>query len=149
MYGQLSNLYLCLELDFEGLPPWLPRCFNEWLLLCLLRCRSRCLWSPVFGLWSPRRPKIEFYFFTNNILLKQARKGFRPPSAMKGIGYFQNLRNLLRIFLEFFWIFWEIFWEFFRRIFLKEFIWRNFWEKYFGRIFWEDIFGRNSLGGIT
>ena len=33
---------------------------------------------------------------------KQARKGFWPPSAMKGIGYFQNLRNLLRIFLEFF-----------------------------------------------
>ena len=76
MYGQLSNLYLCLELDFEGLPPWLPRCFNEWLLLCLLRCRSRCLWSPVFGLWSPRRPKIEFYFFTNNILLKKNNSNY-------------------------------------------------------------------------
>ena len=24
-------------------------------------------------------------------LFKQARKGFRPPSAMKGIGYFPNL----------------------------------------------------------
>ena len=78
MYGQLSNLYICLELDFEGLPPWLPRCFNEWLLLCLLRCRSRCLWSPVFGLWSPRRPKnlnwiyffqIIFYLKNNNLVI--------------------------------------------------------------------------------
>ena len=31
---------------------------------------------------------------------KQARNGFRPPSAMKGMGYFQNLRNFLGIFLE-------------------------------------------------
>ena len=54
---------------------------------------------------------------------KQARKGFRPPSAMKGIGYFQNLGNFLIFFLEFFW---------------------NFLG-----IFLVDIFGRNSLGGIT
>jgi len=25
---------------------------------------------------------------------KQARKGFRPPSAMKGMGYFQNLLDI-------------------------------------------------------
>ena len=36
------------------------------------------------------------------LLIKHARKGFRSPSAMKGVGYFQNLRNLLRIFWEFF-----------------------------------------------
>ena len=51
---------------------------------------------------------------------KQARKGFRPPSAMYGIGYFQNLRNFLRNCLEIVWTF-------------------------FGQIFWEDLFGRNSL----
>ena len=28
-----------------------------------------------------------------DVLEKQAQKGFRPPSAMKGIGYFQNLRK--------------------------------------------------------
>ena len=36
----------------------------------------------------------------DEFLVKQARKGFRPPSAMKGIGYFQNLKNLLRNSLE-------------------------------------------------
>ena len=89
-------------------------------------------------------------------LKKQARKGFRPPSAMKGIGYFQNLRNLLRNFLEIFWI---LFWEFFGRIFwedfLEEFIWKIVLEKFvLGRIFWggyfwEEFFERNSLRGIT
>ena len=67
-------------------------------------------------------------------LNKQARKGFRPPSAMKGMGYFQNLRNLLK---DFFWrnFLGEIFWRiFFGRIFLGGF---------FGRIFWVDF-----LGGI-
>ena len=59
-----------------------------------------------------------------NFQTKHARKGFWPPSAMKGIGYFQNLGNLLRNCLE-------IFWEFFRRNFLGGF------------------FGKNSLGGIT
>ena len=73
---------------------------------------------------------------------KQARKGFRPPSAMKGIGYFQNLGNLLRNFLEIFWIFWGIIWKFFRRIFfggihLEEFFGRIFLGGFFGRIFWE------------
>ena len=53
-----------------------------------------------------------------------------PPSAMKGIGYFQNLRNFLRFFLDFFL---EIFWE------DDEFFWRNF----FGEFFWKDV-----LGGI-
>jgi hypothetical protein len=59
---------------------------------------------------------------------------------MKGIGYFQNLRN----FSEFFWIFLGIFWEFFRRIFLEEFFWKNF----FGEFFWKDFFGRIFLGGF-
>ena len=31
------------------------------------------------------------------LVVKQARKGFRPPSAMKGMGYFQKLRNFLDI----------------------------------------------------
>ena len=79
-------------------------------------------------------------------LKKQARKGFRPPSAMKGIGYFQNLRNLLRNFLEIFWI---LFWEFFGRIFWKNLFGRLFWRNLFwGGFFGEDIFGRNSLRGI-
>ena len=69
-----------------------------------------------------------------NHLNKQARKGFRPPSAMK----------------EIFWIVLGIFWEdFFGGIYLAEFFGRNF----FGGFFWEDFFGgffwRNSLGGIT
>ena len=34
-----------------------------------------------------------------NLTNKQARKGFRPPSAMKGIGYFQNLRFFGRNYL--------------------------------------------------
>ena len=49
---------------------------------------------------------------------KQARKGFRPLSAMFVI------------------IFFEIFWEFFGRIFREK-----FWKDFFG----EDFFGRNSL----
>ena len=99
---------------------------------------------------------------------EQARKGFRPPSAMMGIGYFQNLRNLLRNFLDFIL---GIFWEFFRRIFWRNLLggifWRNFLggfylggffrEDFFGRIFWEDLlggffgrnFGRNFLGGFV
>ena len=57
-------------------------------------------------------PKVDILFRTQFPSLgifinKQARKGFRPPSAMKGIGYFQNLRNLMKI--EIFWIFWGIF----------------------------------------
>ena len=73
---------------------------------------------------------------------KQARKGFRPPSAMKGIGYFQNLRkNFLTIFLEIF-----VFWKFFSRIFFEEFFFgRIFWKKLLREIFWEDFF----LGGGT
>ena len=74
-------------------------------------------------------------------LVKQARKGFRPPSAMKGIGYFQNLRNLLRNCLE-------IFWEFFRRIFLEEFLGEFFLGGFFERIFWKEFFKRNFLGGF-
>ena len=64
---------------------------------------------------------------------KQALKGFRPLSAMKGIGCFQNLRNFFRNCLEIF-----------QEDFLEEFFWRNFfggifWEKFFGRIFWEEF----------
>ena len=56
---------------------------------------------------------------------KQARKGFRPLSAMKGIGCFQNLRNFFRNCLE---IVWKLFGFFF-----------GFFGKFFG-IFWEEFF---------
>ena len=49
--------------------------------------------------------------------LKQARKDFRPSSAMKGIGYFQNLTKFLRNCLEI------------------------FWQDFFGGISLEDFFG--------
>ena len=74
---------------------------------------------------------------------KQARKGFPPPSAMKGGDTFK----ILEIFWKFFGYFWNflgIFWEFFRRIFWEEFFERNF----FGGFFWEDLFGRIFLGGF-
>ena len=73
---------------------------------------------------------------------------------MKGVGYFQNLRNFLEMFL----IFLGIFWEFFRRIFegisleeiFGEIFGRNFFGRiflggFFGRIFWEEFFGRNLI----
>ena len=60
---------------------------------------------------------------------------------MKGMGYFQNLRN----FLEIFWIFVGIFWEFFRRIFLEELFGRNV----LGGFFREEFFGRNYLVEIN
>ena len=41
-----------------------------------------------------------FYFAHENI--KQARKGFRPPSGMKGIEYFQKNLDLLGSFLGIF-----------------------------------------------
>ena len=76
--------------------------------------------------------------------MKQARKGFRPPSAMKGIGYFQNLRNLLRNFFGFF--------GEFLGDFLGGFFWKNLFGGIFGRnfleFFWEDFFGRIFLRGI-
>ena len=76
-------------------------------------------------------------------MAKQARKGFRPPSAMKGMEYFQNLRN----FLEIFWIFLGILWEFFRRNFFGGIFREIFVRNFFGRIFWED-FWEDFLGGI-
>ena len=72
---------------------------------------------------------------------KQAHKGFRPPSAMWGIGYFQD-QELLRNCLEIVWIFWGFFWDFFE-IFLGGFFWRifleDFFRGFFGRIFWGGI----------
>jgi hypothetical protein len=59
----------------------------------------------------------------------------------RGIGYFQNLRNVLRIVLNFFWIFWGIFgdWGFF----LGGFFGRNFFGGFFLELFFlEDFFGR-------
>ena len=53
-----------------------------------------------FDLVFSKIKKLRFSFF-----VKQAQTGFWPPNAMKVIGYFQNLRDLLRIFLEFLWIF--------------------------------------------
>ena len=58
------------------------------------------------------------------LTIKQARKGFRPPGAMKGIGYFQN-EKLFRNFLG---NVWRIFWG------------GIFWEDFFGRIGWEEFF---------
>ena len=59
---------------------------------------------------------------------KQARKGFRPPSAMFVIISF------------------GIFLEFFERIVFGGLFGRNFfsgifWEKFFGGVFWEDLLG--------
>ena len=59
---------------------------------------------------------------------KQARKGFRPPSAM--------------FVIISFWIFLE----FFERIVFGGLFGRNFfsgifWEKFFGGVFWEDLLG--------
>ena len=71
--------------------------------------------------------RILIFIFVIVFSRKQARKGFRPPSAIKGIGYFQNLRN----FLDFFWIFGSIFGDFFGGI---------VWEIFFRIIFWEDFF---------
>ena len=67
---------------------------------------------------------------------KQARKGFRPLSEMKGIRYFQNSRNFLKNCLEIFCNFLRIFLEdFFEGIFLTECFWRNV----LGDMFWEDF----------
>ena len=75
---------------------------------------------------------------------KQARKGFRPLSAMQRIGYFQNLGNFLRNCLEFFWILGGIFWEFFCKIFLEEFFGRDLLGRFFGDgFFWEEFFVYN------
>ena len=74
---------------------------------------------------------------------KQAQKGFRPPSAMKAIGYFQNLK----IFLESFWIFLGIFREFFWRTFLEVFYGGIVWEDFLGGFFWR-IFLEDFLGGF-
>ena len=63
--------------------------------------------------------KLIFFF------QKQARKCFRPPNVMKGIG----------IFLEFFWNF---FWNCFG--FFLEFLGGIFWEEFFGGTFWEEFF---------
>ena len=72
--------------------------------------------------------RILIFIFVIVFSRKQARKGFGPPSAIKGIGYFQNLRN----FLDFFWIFGSIFGDFFGGI---------VWEIFFRIIFWEDFLG--------
>ena len=53
--------------------------------------------------------------------VKQARKGFRPPCVIKGIGYIQNLRNFLRNVSEIFGFFWGFFWDF-----IQEAFWRNY-----------------------
>ena len=60
---------------------------------------------------------------------------------MKGIGYFQNLRNLLSNRLQ-------IFWEFFGNC-LGESFRRNFLEEFFGRNFLGGFVGEDSLGGFT
>jgi hypothetical protein len=86
--------------------------------------------------------------------MKQARKGFRPPSAIFVIQTFLGI--FWRIFLEDFFggtfyrnFFGGIFWRnFFGEIVLDKHFWRIF-GGFFERIFWEDFlggyFGRNSL----
>ena len=74
-----------------------------------------------------------------DFLKKQAREGFRPPSAMKRIGYFQKK---LRFFGDFLGdiFFGGFFLEgFFRRIFYQGF----FWEDFLGGILWEELLSRN------
>ena len=82
--------------------------------------------------------------------LKQARKGFRPPSAMKGIGYFHNLRIVWEMFWKFFGLFWELIGNFlggfFRGIFLEVLFWRNFFGGFFWRIFLRGFFRSNFFG---
>ena len=91
---------------------------------------------------------------------KQDRKGFRPPNAMKGIGYFQKVKKeFVRIFFEQFYgaIFFRNFLRKFffgRNFFGENFFWENFfgnifWEDFLGRIFWEEFFGRNYLVEIN
>jgi hypothetical protein len=62
---------------------------------------------------------------------KQAQKGFRPLSAMSGIGYFQNLRI---VFEKLFGIFLDILENFFGNFlggFLVGFLGKTFWEGHF------------------
>ena len=87
--------------------------------------------------------EILYFCLKTEFKAKQARKGFRPPSAMHGIGYFQNLRN----FLEFR-TFGGIFWGFSWRIFLEELFWRIFLEDFIGRYFLGEIFWEIFLGGL-
>jgi hypothetical protein len=49
--------------------------------------------------------------------IKQARKGFRPLSAIKGIGFFQNLGNVLAFWGEFLGSSLGVLWEFFVEFF--------------------------------
>ena len=73
---------------------------------------------------------------SNQHSLKQAQKGFRPLSTMKGIRYFQNLRNSFRNCLDFLG---ELFGNF-----LGGFFWRNFFGGIFlGGFFWEELLSRN------
>ena len=89
--------------------------------------------------------KMQFSFYAFRQVGKQAREGFRPPSAMQGIGHFQNLSNFLRNVLKNIWIFFGIFLEFFKRIFREDFLRGFFWEEFFVRNCFGGIFKRNSL----
>ena len=82
-----------------------------------------------------------------NFIIQQARKGFRPLSAMQGIGYFQNLRKFLRNCVEIFWIFFGMFLEdFLEEFFGRSFLGDIFWKNFFGGFFWEDFFGKIFFG---
>jgi hypothetical protein len=81
-------------------------------------------------------------FENSKVMKNKPKRVFRPPSAMKGIGYFQNLRIFFRNCLEFF------------GNFLGGFFWRNFfggffWEDLLGGILWEELLSRNYLVEIT
>ena len=60
---------------------------------------------------------------------------------MKGMGYFQNLRN----FLDSLGNFGGYFLGFFKKIFLEEFFGKNFLGEFFLEHFWEEFFWRNSF----
>ena len=102
------------------------------------------------------------YFLTSAVLMglvclpnpKKIRlKGFRPPSAMQGIGYFQNQELFQKLFgnfldlsgiflgnfLDFSWILYYFWRDFLRGIFWEDFLGGFFFEDFFGRIFWEDF----------
>ena len=53
---------------------------------------SQSRWK-AFKFWD-----LQIFKYRSKMLIKQAQKSFRPLSAMQGIGYFQNLGNILGIF---------------------------------------------------
>ena len=78
----------------------------------------------------------------SSIVVKQARKGFRPQCDVENWIFSKSKEFFEKLLGSFFWK------NFFGGSFWKEFFGGFFREDFFGRNFWEDFFGRNSLGGI-